>query len=272
MSAFPRCYGIVPARYHSTRFPGKALAEILGKPMVWHVVQQARQCPALTAVVLATDDERIRSAVAEWKIPVVMTSKDHPSGTDRVLEAAQKLQLPCDAVVVNIQGDEPTLEPAMLTELLQPFTLPQVQVTTLARKMNFREAANPDRVKVVFTTDGRALYFSRAPIPYHRTPETMDFHGHIGIYAFRMSALTQFVALKQGRLELTEKLEQLRLLENNIPIHVVVTNYESIGVDRPTDLKAVIRMMQAKNHPRSSPSVSTARRRHARKDAQTLKE
>jgi 3-deoxy-manno-octulosonate cytidylyltransferase (CMP-KDO synthetase) len=272
MSEFPQCYGIVPARYQSTRFPGKPLAEILGKPMVWHVVQQARRCPALSAVVLATDDERIRSAAAQWEIPVVMTAKDHPSGTDRVFEAAQKLQLPSDAVVVNIQGDEPALQPAMLTQLLQPFTLARVQVTTLARKIDFREAANPDRVKVVFTADGSALYFSRAPIPYHRTPETMDYHGHIGIYAFRMNALKQFVALRQSRLELTEKLEQLRLLENNIPIQVVVTDYESIGVDRPEDLKTVIRMMQAKNRPRTSPTASTDRLGHARKDAQALKE
>jgi 3-deoxy-manno-octulosonate cytidylyltransferase (CMP-KDO synthetase) len=116
------------------------------------------------------------------------------------------------------------------------------------------------------------LYFSRAPIPYHREPETMDFHGHIGIYAFRMSTLNQFVALKQSRLERTEKLEQLRLLENNIPIHVVVTKYESIGVDRPADLKTVIRMIQAKNHSRSSSSVSTDPGRRAWEDAQILKE
>jgi 3-deoxy-manno-octulosonate cytidylyltransferase (CMP-KDO synthetase) len=255
----PQCYGIIPARFQSTRFPGKPLAEILGKPMIWHVVERARRCTALSAVVLATDDERIRSAAAEWNIPVVMTRKDHPSGTDRISEAAQKLQLPPDAVVVNIQGDEPALEPAMLTELLQPFALPQVQVTTLARKINSHEATNPDRVKVVFTADARALYFSRAPIPHHRRPASLIYYGHIGVYAFRMSALNRFVALKPSRLELAEKLEQLRLLENNIPIHVVVTNYESIGVDRPEDLPTVTRLMLAKQHFGTSPSAQPER-------------
>lgn len=245
MKTLPACYGIIPARYGSQRFPGKPLADILGRPMIWHVFERARQCTALSTVVLATDDERIQSAAEKFDIPVVMTRTDHPSGTDRVLEAAQKLDLPPDAVIVNIQGDEPALEPAMLTELVGPFSGPEIQATTLARHVNAGDAQNPDLVKVVFSAKGRALYFSRSPIPYHRDLPNKNHYGHIGIYAFRMPVLQKFVALPQGRLEVTEKLEQLRLLENGIPIHIVVTKHQSISVDRPEDVETVSRIMSA---------------------------
>ena len=246
MTKFPKCYGIIPARYQSARFPGKPLAEIAGRPMIWHVFDQARQCPELSSVVLATDDDRIRSVAEKYEIPVVMTRADHPSGTDRVREAARKMDLPADAVVINIQGDEPVLEPAMLTELVRPFSKPEVQVTTLARKINAREAASSDIVKVVFTLNGTALYFSRLPIPYHRDGQKDKFYGHIGLYAFRMPALEKFVALDQSRLEVTEKLEQLRLLENNIPLHIVLTEHQSIGVDRPEDIETVSKIIETK--------------------------
>jgi 3-deoxy-manno-octulosonate cytidylyltransferase (CMP-KDO synthetase) len=216
--------------------------------MIWHVYEQARQCSALSAVVLATDDDRIRSAAQQYEIPVEMTRADHPSGTDRVLEAAAKMNLPADAVIINIQGDEPALEPAMLSELVQPFVKPEVQVTTLARKINAREAASPDLVKVVFASNGTALYFSRSSIPHHRDPRKGEFYGHIGLYAFRMKALKNFVALDQSPLEVTEKLEQLRLLENNIPIHVVLTEYQSMGVDRPEDIKIVEKIILDKKN------------------------
>ncbi len=248
MTGFPKCYGIIPARYQSTRFPGKPLADIAGRPMIWHVFEQARQCPELSAVFLATDDDRIRSVAEKYEIPVVMTRADHPSGTDRVLEAATRMNLPADAVILNIQGDEPALEPAMLAELVRPFSKPEVQVTTLARKINAREAAGPDLVKVVLAQNGTALYFSRVPIPYHWDTRKQDtFFGHIGIYAFRMPALKKFVALDQSPLEVTEKLEQLRLLENNIPIHVVLTEHHSIGVDRPEDIQTVSKIIRGKN-------------------------
>ena len=239
MNKLPRCYGIIPARYQSSRFPGKALAEIAGRPMLWHVFNQARQCPELSSVVLATDDERIRSVAEKHEIPVVMTRADHPSGTDRVLEAATKMNLPVDAVVVNIQGDEPALEPAMLAELVRPFSQSEVMVTTLARKIDAREAASPDQVKVVLAQNSTALYFSRSPIPFHRDAPNETYYGHIGLYAFRMPALEKFVSLDQSRLEVTEKLEQLRLLENNIPLHIVLTEHQSIGVDRPEDIQIV---------------------------------
>ena len=244
MSKFPECYGIIPVRYDSTRFPGKPLAEILGKPMFWHVFHQAKKCSQLSQVLLATDDSRIFSAAELLNIPVVMTCKDHPSGTDRVLEAAQLLKVPEDAVVVNIQGDEPALEPDMLTQLVRPFINTNVQVTTLVRKININEAKNPDRVKVVFTKSGRALYFSRSLIPYSRKARENTLFGHIGLYAFRMKILEQFVKLGPSRLETAEGLEQLRLIENEIPVHVVVTDHQSIGVDRPEDLESINRILK----------------------------
>jgi 3-deoxy-manno-octulosonate cytidylyltransferase (CMP-KDO synthetase) len=243
MPTLPPCYGIIPARYASTRFPGKPLADILGRPMFWHVHQRAMGCPLLGKVVLATDDRRIHDAALRFGVPVVMTRADHASGTDRVLEAAQRLSLPEEAVVVNIQGDEPLLDPKMLTRLLEPFADPGVQVATLAAKISAAEAARPDRVKVVFTRSGNALYFSRSVIPHDRDATGGDCWGHVGLYAFRMPALRRFVALGQSGLERREKLEQLRLLENDIPIYVVPTEHETLGVDRPEDLDTIIARM-----------------------------
>lgn len=241
----PISYGIIPARYDSKRFTGKPLALILGKPMFWHVYQRATQCPRLARVVLATDDSRILEKAEELNVPALMTRGDHKSGTDRVIEAAHQLNLPDDAVVVNIQGDEPALEPNMLTELLTPFESGTVQVSTLARQITAKDAENPDQVKVVFTHDHRALYFSRAIIPYARNKENVPpYFGHIGLYAFRMSTLIQFGTLQPSTLERTEKLEQLRLLENGIPIHVVLTKHTSIGVDRPEDIERVVRILE----------------------------
>jgi 3-deoxy-manno-octulosonate cytidylyltransferase (CMP-KDO synthetase) len=211
--------------------------------MIRHVYERARRCSRLSSVFLATDDDRIRSIAEKWDIPVVMTQNTHPSGTDRVMEAAAKLNLVSDSVVVNIQGDEPALEPDMLTQLVRPFDSRSVQVTTLARKINTVDVENPDLVKVVFADDGRALYFSRSPIPYHGKGQTPQYYGHIGIYAFRLRVLEKFVALNQSRLETTERLEQLRLIENNIAIRVVVTDYTSCGVDRPADIKTASKII-----------------------------
>lgn len=240
------CYGIIPARYGSTRFPGKPLADISGKPMFWHVFTRAIKCPELSQVFLATDDKRIESAAKALDVPVVVTRSDHPSGTDRVLEAATILNLPEDAIVINIQGDEPLLEPVMLTELVSPFVSPAIEITTLARKIGQNEAGNINQVKVVFSKTGKALYFSRLPIPCYRDGQEELFFGHIGLYAFRMNALRKFVALGQSRLEIAEKLEQLRLLENDIPIHVVLTEHKSIGVDNPEDIKTICEILDKK--------------------------
>ena len=243
MEKLPKCYGIIPSRYQSSRFPGKPLAEIHGKPMFWHVHNQASKCPALVKVALATDDTRILSAAEGLSVPALMTADTHPSGTDRVLEAAEKLGVEDDAVVVNIQGDEPALAPEMLTELVAPFAAPAVEVSTLALTISAEEAQNPDRVKVVFSASGRALYFSRSPIPYDREGASGSYYGHIGLYAFRMATLRKFVGLGESRLERREKLEQLRLLESDIPIQVVVTEHRSIGVDRPEDLEEVCKII-----------------------------
>jgi 3-deoxy-manno-octulosonate cytidylyltransferase (CMP-KDO synthetase) len=229
------CFGIIPARYASTRFPGKPLIDILGKPMFWHVYQRALESGCLEKVALATDDTRIAAAAKSLDVPVIMTRDDHPSGTDRVLEAARQLDVPADAVVVNIQGDEPALNPEILQELLAPFSDP----TTPAVKISAEEAKNPDQVKVVFSRAMDALYFSRSPIPYDRDGQLPDYYGHIGLYAFRMACLENFVTLDQGELETIEKLEQLRLLESGIPIRMVITRHRTIGVDRPEDIEGV---------------------------------
>ena len=240
MTLRQKCYGIIPARYQSSRFPGKPLAPLLGRPMFWHVYQQAIQCRRFTRVALATDDERIFSSARDLDVPAVMTRCDHPSGTDRVLEAADLLGVSDEDIVVNIQGDEPLVTPEVLEALIAPFDTSQTRVTTAATPMDSIEAANPDRVKVVFDTQQRALYFSRAPIPHYRTTVTGDqYYLHIGLYAFRKAVLKDFVTLGPSTLERAEMLEQLRLLENGIPIQVVLSRYRSIGVDRPEDLRVV---------------------------------
>ncbi len=246
MSKFPKCHGIIPARYESSRFPGKPLVEIQGKPMFWHVHDRASRCPQLESITLATDDKRIFEAAKALNVPVVMTANTHQSGTDRVLEAARTLGLDNDAVVVNIQGDEPALEPAMLTELLEPFSRPEVRVATLATAIGREEAQSPDRVKVVMARNGRALYFSRAMVPFDRDEKLHGFLLHIGLYAFRMEALEQFGRLDPSPLEQREKLEQLRLLEDGIDIYVTETRHACHGVDRPDDLETVKNILE--NH------------------------
>lgn len=251
----PSCIGIIPARYDSSRFPGKPLADLLGKPMFWHVYTRACRCAALKEVVLATDDERIRTAAEKLAVPVVMTRPDHPSGTDRVLEAAHLLGLAKtpDAVVVNIQGDEPVLAPEMLGELVAPFADPEVMTTTLAHPITVAESERADQVKVVRAASGRALYFSRAALPYPRSAGAEPrYLGHIGLYAFRFHRLVRFANLGPSPLEQAEKLEQLRLLENDLSIHVVVTRHHSIGVDRPEDLERVRQLLASQGEVESN--------------------
>jgi len=243
MTDLPNVYGIIPARYQSSRFPGKALADIQGKPMFWHVYQRASQCPLLSHIVLATDNDRIYSAAQALSVPALMTDPNHPSGTDRVLEAAGKLNIQASDVVVNIQGDEPLLEPKMLSALVEPFREDHVQVTTLANQISAKASLNPDRVKVVIDRNGHALFFSRSSIPFDRHNAQPSYLGHIGLYGFRMKTLRYFQKLGPSRLETIESLEQLRLLENGIPIHVVQTEHECHGVDRPADLDNVLNIL-----------------------------
>ncbi len=240
----PPCHGIIPARWASTRFPGKPLVDINGRPMIWHVHARASRCTLLRSITVATDDHRIAEAAEKYGIECIMTAADHESGTDRVKEAADALGLSDDCVVVNIQGDEPVLDPAMLDKLVEPFTSPHIGATTLVYEIDEAAAANPDRVKAVFGVEGNALYFSRSPIPHYREETSSPvFYGHIGLYAFRKSILDRLVSLPAGRLEKIEKLEQLRLLENGMPLHVRIAGSGSIGVDRPEDLGAVLKMM-----------------------------
>ena len=245
MTTLPPCYGIIPARYKSHRFPGKPLADILGKPMFYHVYQRASSCPLLQKVWLATDDQRIYDAAEKLAVPVVMTNPDHPSGSDRIMEAATLLGLEDSAVIVNIQGDEPALDPEMLRRLVEPFAEPQLQVTTLARIIDAEQAENPDRVKVVRSAQGYALYFSRSKIPFIRDDDQTDtdYLLHIGIYAYRLSALKTFTSLPPSPLEQIEKLEQLRFLEAGISIYVVLSDYQGFGVDRPEDLQLITRQL-----------------------------
>lgn len=243
----PEVIAIIPARYESSRFPGKPLAIIHGKPMFWHVMHRASLCPLISAVALATDDERIFRAARKFGLTALMTSPDHPSGTDRVLEAARLLKAAPDSVIVNVQGDEPALSPKMLTELVSPFDNPAVQVTTLGHIISPEEAQSPDRVKIVRAADGRALYFSRAPVPFGRD-NIPKYIGHIGLYGLRMCVLEKFSALGESPLERLEKLEQLRLLEAGIPIHVALTRHRSHGVDRPEDLQTVSELMRGEHH------------------------
>jgi len=245
MGTLPPCYGIIPARYQSHRFPGKPLADILGKPMFLWVYERAVSCPLLQKVCLATDDQRIFDAAKNLGVPVVMTDPSHPSGSDRIMEAAQILGLEDEAVVVNIQGDEPALDPEMLKKLVEPFAEQDIQVTTLARLIDAREAENTDRVKVVRSEKGFALYFSRAKIPHIRDIDQTDtdYLLHIGLYAYRLPALKTFTSLPISPLEHIEKLEQLRLLEAGIGIYIVLTDYQGFGVDRPDDLRLIVQQL-----------------------------
>ncbi len=248
-TSLPPSCGIIPARYASSRFPGKPLAVLLGKPMFWHVYTRARQCRFLDSVYLATDDARIYDKAKELDVPVLMTSDAHTSGTDRVYEAARTLNLPDDSIVVNIQGDEPALAPEMLDQLIRVFEDPLVKVATLAHSPSAEEETmleSEDRVKVATNLRDNALYFSRALIPWSGTGVQVARLLHIGIYAFRLPELRQFVTLPRSPLEQSERLEQLRLLDNEIPIRVVRTEHRCHGVDRPADI-AVLEALLREN-------------------------
>ncbi len=246
MKTAPVNFGFIPARYQSKRFPGKPLADICGKPMIWHVYHRAMQCPHLDRVTLATDDERIQTAVISLNIPVIMTRRDHPTGTDRILEAAEILEVPNEAVVVNIQADEPLLDPETITQLLLKFADPSIQVATPVAQLNPAQAQDPNVVKVVIDNGDCALYFSRAPIPYSFDKPNVPFYGHIGVYAFQMQALKAFGRFGPCHLETIEKLEQLRFLVNHIPIHVVKTTQQDSGINRPADLKRVSAIIRSR--------------------------
>ena len=232
---------VIPARYASTRLPGKALLDIAGKPMVAHVVDRANESSAYR-VVVATDDQRIVDAVAECKCDVVMTRKDHESGSDRIAEVVAKLDLADDEIVVNVQGDEPLIPGQLIDQVASKLsTAPEAAMSTAALKIDdLAEIQNPNAVKVVFNRLGEALYFSRSAIPFSRDGNVADVYRHIGIYAYRSGFLKRYDRLHESHLEQVEKLEQLRVLDNGDKIMVeVVEHGTGIGVDTQQDLDAV---------------------------------
>jgi 3-deoxy-manno-octulosonate cytidylyltransferase (CMP-KDO synthetase) len=237
-----RTLGVIPARLASTRLPRKVLREIAGKPMLAWVYQAAQACAQLDQVIVATDSEEVEELCRANGWPVEMTSPDLASGSDRVHVVAQLH--PAD-LYVNIQGDEPLLKPEHLTALLRPFAKEHVDVTTLKVLCTPENRDNPNAVKVVTAFDGRALYFSRATIPYDRDRAGTPVFKHIGLYAYRAAALERFHTLPPSALETTERLEQLRFLENGFAVYVEETPYDTVGVDTEDDLKRVERMLQA---------------------------
>jgi 3-deoxy-manno-octulosonate cytidylyltransferase (CMP-KDO synthetase) len=241
--------GIIPARYASTRFPGKSLALIAGKPLIRHVVERCQQAKSLAEVIVATDDTRIWE-VAQGFCRAEMTAPDHPSGSDRIAEVAARCA--CDAVV-NVQGDEPLIDPAVIDAVAG--ALAHTEMSTAATRIkNPDEYGNPNVVKVVVNAAGRALYFSRRTIPYLREAASgsvgeqlaaFPFLKHLGIYGYRRETLLRLVRFPVSPLERAEKLEQLRALENGIPIAVVQVDYDSVGVDVPADVARVERLLAA---------------------------
>ncbi|MCE5334866.1 MAG: 3-deoxy-manno-octulosonate cytidylyltransferase [Desulfobacteraceae bacterium] len=243
-------YGIIPAHYASTRLPGKVLADICGKPMIRHVYDRALCCSRLDKLYVATDDERIAEVVTGFGGACVMTRADHESGTDRLAEAAESLCMTDGDVIVNIQGDEPLLEPAMLDILVDAVLAPpRPDMATLAfSSANRVEFQDPNVVKAVVDRNCRALYFSRAPVPFPRDADGEPaFLKHLGFYAYQKSFLTSFTALPPGKLERIEKLEQLRALENGYSIRVAISPFDSESVDTPEDLRRVISLVAARN-------------------------
>ena len=245
-----RVVAIIPARYHSNRFEGKPLTLIHGKPMIQHVVERARQVSLLSSVVVATDDERIAEVVTGFGGDFVMTRSDHASGTDRLAEAAELLDIAEHDVVVNIQGDQPLFPVEVIEQVAGPLLIdPALPMSTLIYKIiRPEEIDDPNHVKTVFDCNGNALYFSRSPIPFQRNPEELiqpTYYKHLGFYAYRKGFLLSFVALPEGEWERFEKLEQLRALEYGYTIRVVLTEHDSIEVDTPKDAARVEELLSS---------------------------
>jgi 3-deoxy-manno-octulosonate cytidylyltransferase (CMP-KDO synthetase) len=247
-----RTLGVIPARYASTRYPGKPLVTIAGKSMLQRVFAQARQATALTDVVIATDDSRIFAHAQSFGAQVWMTRADHPSGTDRLLEVATRM--PGYDAYLNIQGDEPFVQPAQLTQLVSLLSADDtyaVRIATLVRRItSAEELLNPNAVKAVLGAGGRALYFSRQPVPYLRAmqdtttwPAAHPYWKHLGLYGFTAAALAAIRPLVPSKLEQAESLEQLRWLEAGLPIFCAETDHQSPAIDTPTDLAYVLQLI-----------------------------
>lgn len=240
---------VIPARYESTRFPGKPLAPLMGKPLIRHVYENSKGSRLASEVVVATDSEKILRAVLSFGGKAVMTSEKHASGTDRAAEAASLPGLDAYDIIVNVQGDEPLIRAAMIDAVIKLLEDERASIGTLAKKTGDPgEMLDPNVVKVAFGSEGFALYFSRSPIPYRRRQWTAlragalgagGVYKHIGIYAYRRESLLRLASLRPTGLEKTEMLEQLRALEDGMRIKVGKTRYEAIGVDTPEDLRKV---------------------------------
>jgi 3-deoxy-manno-octulosonate cytidylyltransferase (CMP-KDO synthetase) len=236
--------GVIPARFASSRLLGKPLANIGGKPMIQHTYESAKRSKLLNDVLIAVDDEKVYEVAKSFGARVKMTPRDLPSGSDRIAYAVKNMR--SAEIIVNIQGDEPFISGRMIDEAIEPLLFDSsVQVSTLVKRIQtVEELKTPSIPKVVFDYENYALYFSRSPIPFVRDARTNlekirkgEIYKHIGLYVYRREALFKFTSMKPTDLELTEKLEQLRMLENGMKIKVVVTEYESISVDTPEDLE-----------------------------------
>jgi len=232
---------IIPARYASTRLPGKPLLAETGKPLIQHVVESIRPARRVARIVVATDDRRIADAVAAFGGEAVMTREDHPCGTDRIHEAAGKLHLADEDVVVNVQGDEPDMPAACVDKLIALLEDSEAPMATLATPLEAAQADDPNKVKVVLDGRGRALYFSRSKIPFDRDKSgQVGYLLHLGIYAYRVRFLKTFARLAPTAAEQAEKLEQLRALEHGYAIVVAVVDYRGLGIDTPADYAAFV--------------------------------
>ena len=238
-----RAVGIIPARWSSTRFAGKPLYPINGKPLLYHVWERCRRAEKLDALIIATDDMRIAEAAFDWGAEVALTSRSHRSGTDRVAEVARHAR--DFAFVINIQGDEPLIDPRLVDQVVEKLRSDRrINIVTAAHPFqNPAEAKSPHQNKVVLDQNNCALYFSRSLIPYPAKRSRVRHLRHQGIYGFRRNALLQFVRWKSTPLERAESLEQLRALENGVKIHVLITKHGSPGVDTPADAKALERKL-----------------------------
>lgn len=238
--------GVIPARYGSSRFEGKPLELIHGKPMIEWVYKRTL-LSNLDKVIVATDDERIEKVVKEFGGEVIMTSKSHETGTDRIAEVAENY--PDFDVIINVQGDEPLIESSMINSLMEPFiNEPHLKMATLKYKLNSMEDVdNTNIVKVITDKNDYALYFSRSPIPFPRNLDKNNYYKHIGVYAYKRDFVLEFSKMPQTNLEKSESLEQLRVLENGDKIKVIETTHKVLGVDTPEDLVKVINYVKYNN-------------------------
>ena len=246
MDRTKKIVGIIPARYASTRFPGKPLADIGGKSMIERVYTQASKATYLMDVIIATDHEAIEKKVRSFGGKVCMTRPDHPSGTDRCAEVLEKMKLTCDAII-NIQGDEPFIDPGQIDLLCSCFTDPRTELATMVKEINSNDILfNPNSPKVVVDREGFAIYFSRHPVPFIRgqkEDQWLDKHTffqHVGIYGYRADILRAISVLPPSLLEKAEALEQLRWLENGFRIKTAITTFDTVSIDTPEDLRRIL--------------------------------